>query len=255
MNYGNTNVILSNNVTELGEKAASDVAGKMRELLSEKEQINMVFSSAESQLSFFTSLAAEKEIDWKRVVCFNVDDFHDVRMPAYYTCGFLTQNMLYDKVLPKTVNLINYRAKDPYQEAERFSDLLVGAGEIDIMCLGIGESGHLALNEPFDTDFNEKKLVKVVDVAAESKAQLMNDPHFRSLGYIPEIGITMTTTAMQSANNVYTMVPLENKQSVLKRLFQIDEPTNELPASILLKIEGNLYLDKDSCPSELASEF
>ena len=53
---------------------------------------------------------------------------------------------------------------------------------IDILCQGIGTSGHLALNEPFDIDFGEKSWVRVVKLVEQSKIQLADDPNFKALG-------------------------------------------------------------------------
>ena len=68
------------------------------------------------------------------------------------------------------------------------------------------------------------------------------------LGYIPEIGITMTIPALRSARHRFTMVPYENKRSIIKKLFEQKTPTAELPASILLELDGTLYLERASCP-------
>lgn len=255
MHYGKTKVILSNDENELGKKAAKDVSDKIRELLDKQDEIKMIFSSAQSQMAFFDALTIEEKIDWQRVICFNVDDFHDVRMPEDYTCGFLTKELLYIKVNPKRVHLIKYDAPDAQTEAERFANLLKEEGDIDILCLGIGQSGHLALNEPFETDFEDAEAVKVVDIVEESKKQLMNDPHFKRLGYIPEREITMTIPTFLSAKNTYTMVPLSNKRPILERLFKLDKPTTDLPASILLNVDVFLYVDKYSCPADLLSDM
>ncbi|PCJ58865.1 MAG: hypothetical protein COA79_12415 [Planctomycetota bacterium] len=247
MNYGKTNVLISKDEFELGSKVALDVAIKIRELLEVKNELRIVFAAGESQMTFLNALAEEKNIDWQRIVCFNLDDFHDVNMPEKFTCGFQTSQQLYNKVKPKQVYLVKYNASDPQEEAERFEKLL-REEDLDILCQGIGTSGHLALNEPFDTDFKDEEWVKVVDLAKQSKIQLMDDPNFKDLGYIPLKGITMTIPALFSAANIYTIVPLGLKRPILEKLFKTAAITNELPASILLEYEGTLYVDTNSCP-------
>ena len=159
--------------------------------------------------------------------------------------------MLYDKVKPKSVFLVKYKAPDAEAEAKRFEALLRKEGQIDILCQGIGTSGHLALNEPNDTDFNDKAWVRVVSLAEQSKIQLRTDPNFEALGYIPEKGITITIPGILSAKNIYTIVPLALKRPIMEKFFAIKKPTTELPASILLKNEGTLFIDRNSCPEEL----
>jgi glucosamine-6-phosphate deaminase len=183
-----------------------------------------------------------------------MDDFYDPGMPEEFTCGHQTRKQLYDKVGPGRVHLVRYDAPDPEEEAKRFESIVREEGHIDILCQGIGTSGHLALNEPFDTDFGDRKWVRVVRLAEQSKVQLRDDPNFKALGYIPERGITMTIPLLISARHIYTMVPLGLKRPILERLFAMKAPTEELPASVLLRVGGNLYLDRDSCPEQLRLE-
>ncbi len=250
MYYGKTRIVLCKDEAELGRRAASDVAAKIGEVLAGQEEIRIVFAAGESQNTFLDALAAEKGIEWRRIVCFNMDDFYDTAMPEEFTCGHQTRRQLYDKVGPKRFHVVRYNAPDPHEEAMRLAGVLRAEGGIDILCQGIGTSGHLALNEPFDTDFREVSLVKVVSLAEQSKIQLRDDPNFKALGYIPSRGITMTIPALMSAKHIFTMVPLALKRPILTRLFALEAPTKALPASILLQAAGTLYIDRNSCPEE-----
>jgi len=251
MQYGMTKVVLCKDATELGKQASSDVGNKIRDLLGHQEEIRIIFAAGESQITFLDALAKEKNIDWNRIICFNMDDFHDTKMPEEYTCGYQTKRQLYDKVNPGRAYLVRYNAPDPYEEATRFEAVMRDEGEFDILCQGIGTSGHLALNEPFDTDFKDQTWVRVVNLAEQSIIQLREDPNFKALGYIPAKGITMTIPALLSAKYIYTMVPLALKRLILERLFNLKTPTTELPASVLLQVESTLYIDRDSCPRVL----
>jgi len=247
--YGKTKVVICEDNNDLGAKSASKVAAKIKELLAVQKEIRCVLAAGESQSSFLNALALENGIDWQRVTCFNIDDFWDIRMPEKFSCGYQTTKELYQKVAPKKVNLVNFNAPDPEAECKRFEALL-REKPIDILCQGIGTSGHLALDEPFDTDFNDSKWVRLVNVAEQSKKQLREDPNFKSLGYIPEKGITMTIPAILSAKFCYTMVPLGLKKEIITKVAQTKEATEALPASILLKNEGILFVDENSCPDK-----
>ena len=251
MQYGKTKVVLCKDDVELGRQAACDVANKIRELLADREEIRIIFAAGESQMTFLDALAEEKNIDWQRIVCLNMDDFYQKNMPEEFTCGYQTKKQLYDKVNPRRVHLVRFNAPDPAAEARRFEAIMQKEGEMDILCQGIGTSGHLAMNEPFDTDFNDKAWVRVVDLAEQSRIQLKDDPNFKALGFIPAKGITMTIPAMLTARYVYTMVPLGLKRPILEKLFALNTPTTELPATILLENDGTLYIDRNSCPQDL----
>jgi glucosamine-6-phosphate deaminase len=252
--YGKTEIVLCDDNNDLGKKSACAVAKTMIDLLAEKEELRIVLAAGESQSSFLNALAGETGIDWRRVVCFNIDDFWDIRMPEKFTCGYQTAKELYQKINAKSVNLVRFNAVDPEAECRRFEKLL-REKPVDILCQGIGTSGHLALDEPFDTDFNDERWVRLVNIAAQSKKQLKADPNFEALGYIPEKGITMTIPAILAARHCYTMVPLKLKKEILTKLSNTDVATEALPASILLTRNGVLFVDRDSCPDYWLGNF
>ncbi|MCI0419894.1 MAG: 6-phosphogluconolactonase [Acidobacteria bacterium] len=251
MHYGKTAIVICEDEFDLGYKAAAAVANKMRELLGRQEEIRLILAAGESQITFLDALAEQSDIDWGRVVCFNMDDFLDPSIPEELTCGYQVRRQLYYKVRPRNFHLVRFNAPDADEEAHRFERVLRSAGPIDILCQGIGTSGHLAFNEPGQTDFQDTAWVKVVDIAEQSKKQLSLDPNFRALARIPDKGITMTIPAMLSAPHVYTMVPLALKRNILTRLFETPAPTEALPASILSTVESTLFLDRNSCPRQL----
>jgi glucosamine-6-phosphate deaminase len=250
-NFGQTRIIVCEDEHDLGARAATAVASKMRELLAAQQEVRMVFAAGESQITFLAALSRQPGIDWPRVVCFNMDDFWDPRMPEQFTCGHQTRTQLYEKVHPKQFHLVGFNAPDAEAEARRFATLLKQAGPVDILCQGIGTSGHLALNEPGATDFEDRELVRVVDLVEQSKRQLRDDPNFKDLGYIPHQGITMTIPAMLAAAHVFTMVPLTLKREILTRMIAHARPTADLPATILHRYAGELYVDRNSCPRSL----
>jgi glucosamine-6-phosphate deaminase len=248
MHYGKTQVVICSDEFDLGEQASNAVAGAMRDLLAKRDEIRMILAAGESQMTFLDALATRKGIDWDRVICFNMDDFWEPEMPDELTCGWQLRRQLYDKVSPKAFHVVDVHAPDPKVEAQRFENVLRTAKPIDILCQGIGTSGHLAFNEPGQTDFQDAKWVRVVNVAEQSRKQLSADPNFKALSRIPSKGITMTMPALLSAAHVFTIVPLAIKREIVTRLFATIEPNENLPASILSTVKGTLFLDRNSCP-------
>lgn len=247
--YGKTEIVLCEDYEALGRQAAEAVAGCVRSVLNQKSECRIVFSAAESQGSFIRNLA-QADVDWTRVTCFNIDDFWQPGMPLELSCGEQTRRELYDQVPVRAAHQVDVHAADPEAEAARFEALLREA-PLDVMCLGVGRSGHLALNEPGQTSFHDERWARVVEVDEQSKRQLVEDPNFRALDRIPAKGITTTIPGILSADHFYVMVPLATKKEVLTRLLETDEPTEELPASILQTVEATLYVDRDSCPDAL----
>jgi len=255
MNYGKTRIVVCEDEFELGEKAASAVTETMLRLFKVKKDVNVVFAAGESQTFFYGALIRRTDIDWDRVNCFNMDEFWDRRMPEKFTCGFQIRRQLYSKVIPKSAHSIRSNAIDPHEEARRYESIIRNNSSMDILCQGIGTSGHLALNEPGQTNFNDKSWVRVVDIAPRSKSQLENDPNFRGLGYVPDKGITMTIPALLSAKFIFTIVPYALKRDIIERMLSVKEPDPSLPASILRTVEGTLFLDRNSCPPGTAGNI
>ena len=251
--YGKTEVVICKDEYDLGRQAAAAVSAVMRQLLASKDRIHMTFAAGESQITFLDALASEKGIDWQRVICFSIDDFHHVGIPERFTCGHQVQKQLWSKVHPGRTHRVHADAADPEAEAARFEKLIRSAGPVDVLCQGIGTSGHLALNEPFDANFHDPAWVRVVTIADQSKRQLRDDPNFKALGYIPDKGITMTIPAIISSQHIFTIVPLALKRPILTRLFGFTKPSTELPASILSEVPGTLFVDRNSCPEALLS--
>lgn len=251
MNYGKTQIVVCDDAEDLGRRSAEATASVLRRLLGDRREVRLVLAAGESQMTFLDALAIAPDIDWERIVCFNVDDFWDPRMPEQFSCGYQTRVQLYDKVRPKAFHLVRYDAPDPDAEAARFEGLIRRNSPLDVLCQGIGTSGHLALNEPGQTDFDDPAWVKVVTLSAQSERQLRQDPNFKGLGYIPSKGITMTIPAILSARTIFTIVPLGLKREILTRLLSTPIPTQDLPASILSTVEGTLFVDRDSAPPAL----
>ena len=154
-------VIVAENRNDMGKLSAEHVAQLIKKLLSEKNEIRMVFAAAPSQNEFLDELTKDKSIDWSKVSAFHMDEY--IGLPSDSSelfCKYLTDH-IFSKVNFKKVYLINSQANDYEAECIRYESLLNEA-PIDIVCMGIGENGHIAFNDPPIADFNDKLFVKIV---------------------------------------------------------------------------------------------
>lgn len=241
------------NAELLAEQAGQDVRTCIQHLLNQKDEINMIFSAAESQELFLRTLAKAKDIEWNRINAFAVDEFiaPDIN-PEYRVCA-QPEKLLYEHVPMKSVNTINFNAEDIEAERSRY-ERLIQENAPDIACLGIGVSGHIAFNEPGQSSFNEPQAVKIIDVHQNSRAQLLQDPNFKSLGTIPQQAVTVTIPSLMNCPNVFVITPYKIKAPIIKRLLE-EGVSEDLPASILATKEGaKLYLDNESYSLYLESQ-
>lgn len=241
----NLEVFISENRDEMGELAARDVHNRILELLKEKDAINMVFAAAPSQNEFLASLVSYDDVDWGRINAFHLDEYIGLSIEAPQRFANFLKDRIFGKVGFKSVNYIDGNAQDIEAECRRYSELLK-EHPIDIGCIGIGENGHIAFNDPWVADFNDKKLVKVVELDERCRMQQVHDGCFFSLDEVPRYAITLTIPTIMSSRFIYCIVPAKTKAEAVYNTLKGDI-VEDCPASILkTHPRAYLYLDMDS---------
>ncbi|MCR8632241.1 glucosamine-6-phosphate deaminase [Paenibacillus radicis (ex Xue et al. 2023)] len=229
---------------EMGEAVAAGLADKMIELLTIKETIAVIFASAPSQNEFLGALQSIDNIPWERVICFHLDEYVSLSAEAPQSFSRYLMDTLFNRRKPKQFHAID-GLNDPAAECARYSALLA-AQPIDIACIGIGENGHIAFNDPHVADFQDPKAVKVVLLDEISRQQQVNDGCFASLGEVPLEAITLTIPTILSAASIYCTVPGERKSSAVRDAIQGPVDVS-CPASVLRNATAAyMYLDKES---------
>ena len=139
-----------------------------------------MLATGTSQLAFLARARrghAARPIDWSRVTGFHMDEY--VGLPPTHPASF--QRYMRERVaayLPfGAFHYIDGDAPDPDAEAARYATLLE-EHPVDVCCLGIGENGHLAFNDPPVADFDDPLLVKVVELDDRCKLQQVGEGHF-----------------------------------------------------------------------------
>lgn len=228
----------------LGEAAGREAAAAIRALLASKTTVRIIFAAAPSQNEFLAELAAAKDLDWSRITAFHMDEYLGLPEGSPQSFGSFLRVALFDKVKPGRVHYIN-PAADLEAECERYGRLLAEA-PIDIVCLGIGENGHLAFNDPPVADFHDPLLVKAVTLDAACRTQQVNDGCFASLEEVPQQALTLTIPVLLSAKWLFCMVPGPTKRGAVTRTLH-ESVSTDCPSTIL-RSHGDcrLFVDTDS---------
>jgi glucosamine-6-phosphate deaminase len=230
---------------EMGKDAAADVSEKIRELLDNKPEINMIFAAAPSQSDFMKELIGDDRIQWERINAFHMDEYIGLEKDAPQGFGNFLKNAIFGKVPFKSIHYINGNASDSELECNRYSALLE-SHPVDIVCLGIGENGHIAFNDPPVADFNDPKMVKMVELETTCRQQQVNEKLFAEINLVPTHAITVTIPALLKAKYMFCMVPARNKAEAVYHTLN-DEISEKCPATILRTKKGViLYLDEES---------
>jgi glucosamine-6-phosphate deaminase len=230
---------------EMGKKAAEETARKITELLAIKDEINMIFAAAPSQNDFLRHLITDYDIEWKRVNAFHMDEYIGLDKDAPQGFGNFLKERLFGKTPFKKAYYLNGQAESPEIECLRYTYLLM-EHPADIVCLGIGENGHIAFNDPPIADFNDPSKVKVVKLDQVCRQQQVNDNCFAQLKDVPTHAFTLTIPALLKADYMICIVPASNKAKAIYHTLN-DEISENCPATILRTQENAvLYLDNVS---------
>lgn len=229
---------------EMGAESAREVAGCIRSLLAEKDSIYIVFAAAPSQNEFLESLISEPDIEWNRVHALHMDEY--VNLPANAPQGFgnFLRNAIFGKLPFASVDYIG-SGPDASATCIRY-DRILSDKKVDIVCMGIGENGHIAFNDPHVADFHDTKRIKTVDLDLTCRTQQVHDGCFATLDEVPKYAVTLTIPTMFAADYLFCMVPAASKAKAVKAT--VTGPVSEsCPASILqTHPHAILYTDQDS---------
>ena len=230
---------------QMGQAAACDVTAAMKGVIARKGKATMVFAAAPSQNEFLAALSADASLDWSVVTAFHLDEYVGLASDAPQGFGNFLRRGLFDKVKPGTVYFMNGNAPDLEAECRRYADALA-AHPVDIACIGIGENGHLAFNDPPIADFADPKAVKVVELEERCRLQQVHDGCFATMDQVPTHALTMTVPAIVSAAAIFCMVPAASKAEAVQATIAGPISTS-CPASILRRYaSATVYLDPDS---------
>ncbi len=229
----------------MGEDAADMVCTTINNLHRQQAFVNIIFASAPSQNEFLAALTEKTIIDWRRVNAFHMDEYIELPEddPRKFA-SYLKEN-LFDKLHFHTVNYINGNAADIGTECSRYAALLAQYAP-DIVCMGIGENGHIAFNDPPVADFDDPLMVKMVKLDAACRQQQINDGCFSNLSEVPAYAITLTVPALMAGKYIYCIVPGKKKAEAVYNTIH-GEIIEKYPSTILRRhANAVLFLDKNS---------
>jgi len=234
---------------EMGEAAGKDIENKIIELLKLKPEIRMIFAAAPSQNEVLAYLANSEKIEWNRIIAFHMDEYIGLNNTAPQLFSVYLNDRLFGKVNFKKVNLIDGNSSVE-EEIDRYSALITEA-PIDIVCLGIGENGHIAFNDPPVADFNDVQIIKKVKLDKSCREQQVNEGCFNTLEDVPKKALTLTIPIMMAADFLFCVVPGSSKHEAVYNTLNGPVSTS-CPASVLQNHPNcRFYFDEEAHGSKL----
>ena len=227
----------------MGIAAGKAAADAICRVIEKKGSANVVFAAAPSQNEMLEALIGEN-IDFSRVNAFHMDEYVGLGIDDPQSFARYLSDHLFSRVRFASVNYINAK-KDVDSACAHYAALLEKFPP-DVVCMGIGENGHIAFNDPPVADFNDKVLIKGVELDSVCRMQQVHDGCFPTIDDVPEYALTLTVPTLMSAKCLICTVPALTKANAVKAMLY-GEYGEVCPATSLRQHDNAMmFLDQDS---------
>lgn len=222
--------------------AAAEAADALRDAIRESGAARLILATGASQFSLLEALVAAPDIDWSRVTMFHLDEYigMSIEHPASFR-RYLRERFVSRVPALAAAHFVVGDAPDIEAECDRVG-ALVAAAPVDVACIGIGENGHLAFNDP-PADFETERPFIIVDLDEKCRRQQLGEGWFRTLDDVPTRAVSMGIRQILASRQIVCTVPDERKAVAVRDTLE-GGITNLVPASILRTHPAcTLYLD------------
>jgi glucosamine-6-phosphate deaminase len=229
----------------LGQVAAAAAAEYLRGVIAFRGSARVIFACAASQNSFLAALVDDQAnpVDWSRVTAFHMDEYVGITADHPQSFRRYLRDHLLAHVEVGTFHPLGGEVPDGDAECARYSGLLAEQ-PIDLICMGIGENGHIAFNDPSVADFEDPLRAKRVKLDDACRQQQVNDGCFPTNALVPPYALTLTIPVFRSARRLSIHVVGPRKARAIGAALSGPIET-ACPASILrLHPNATLYLDQ-----------
>jgi glucosamine-6-phosphate deaminase len=214
---------------DMARSAAQFAAEILVQAITTRGEANLVLATGASQFEMLASLVT-LDIDWSKVVTFHLDEY--IGLPATHPASF--GRYLKERFTDQVPHLKAFHAiqgiGDAEQECARLGQL-ISSRSIDLACIGIGENGHLAFNDP-PADFDTILPYRVVNLDSACRSQQVGEGWFPALDDVPTQAISMSIRQILASRTILCTVPDLRKASAVQKA--LEGPVTPLvPASIL----------------------
>jgi glucosamine-6-phosphate deaminase len=233
-------------IFKTAQEAAIETAQSILKLIKAKPNACIAFPTGRTMDAVYyqlTILSLTQKADFSKVKAFMVDEFLDIpfhHSQSYFSylkeklflgLNFSEENIF--KMNPGQKNLDIY--------SREYEQLIADHGGFDLVLLGLGMNGHIALNEPGSAHDSK---TRVVAISGSTLEGIKNS--FQNENEVPRRALTLGIQTIMKSREVFLIVTGTSKADILRKI--IKEPaSSDYPAS-LIRENNNLkiILDKDS---------
>ncbi len=224
-------------------QAAQQAAARLQAAIAQRGAAAAIFATGQTQIPLLAALTATPGLDWSRITGFHLDEY--LGLAADHPASFrrYLRDHLTRRVTCQAFHWLEGDCPQPLAECDHYTQLLQ-AQPLDLCCLGIGENGHLAFNEPHLADPADPYWVKLVKLEARNRQQQVRQGWFPSLAAVPSYAFTLTLPAIARARYPLGLALGSRKAAVVQALLY-GPISAACPASFLRQQVGaELHLDQ-----------
>ncbi|WP_026100372.1 glucosamine-6-phosphate deaminase [Fortiea contorta] len=230
---------------EMAQNVAQLTSQYLQKLLQEQDTAAVLLATGNSQLKFLDALITLGGVDWSRIILFHLDEYLGISPDHSASFRRYMREHVAQRISPREFHYIEGDALQPLLECDRYTQLLQ-TQPIDLCCLGVGENGHLAFNDPSVVNFQDPYSVKLVKLDLINRQQQVNTGQFSELDQVPQYAFTVTIPLICAAKKIFCLAPTTRKAKIVKQMLQ-GAISRECPASILRQQpQATLFLDVNS---------
>ena len=224
--------------------AASAIAIQtLQAAVKKKGEAAAIFATGRSQIQFLNQLThPNNPLDWSKIIGFHLDEYLGIAASHPASFRHYLKIHLTSKVKLKEWHSLEGDGLLPLDICRDYEKKL-RQSPIDLCCLGIGNNGHLAFNDPAVASFNDPDGVKIVRLDEQNRQQQAESNAFADLEAVPRYAFTLTLATIRTALQSLCIAFGENKSTVISQMLTQSVNTN-CPASILRQVpQAKLLLD------------
>ena len=226
---------------EMGDAAARLAAGRLTQAIDARGEANLILATGASQFEMLDALVT-RPVDWSRVTAFHLDEY--IGLSEQHPASF--RRYLRERFAIRAPGLAAFHTIDPGDDAAaecRRLGKIIRRHPVDVACVGIGENGHLAFNDP-PADFQTDEPYLVVELNDACRRQQLGEGWFETLDDVPRRAVSMSIRQIMASRCIVCTVPDRRKAWAVREALE-GEITETLPASILHEHDDcHFFLDQ-----------
>lgn len=230
---------------EASRKVAEEIARIIRKKQAEYRTCVIAFTGGNTPQELFHQLIRmyeEESLSFHNVIVFTVYEYYPIPKDQPNCNLHALQEQFLSKVNVPQSNIYNINGAIPQEYVpeycQNYEERIAQLGGIDIMVLGVGLAGNIALNV-MGSQRNSRTRLVLLDPTSRGEAAKT----FDGTGNIPVCGITMGVSTIRSAQNIFLLAWGEQKASVIKQMVE-GEITDQMSSSFLqMHHNAKVYVD------------